>query len=79
MTVDTVRGVLLWSGVINYGLLIFWVVLSLLARNGMYRIGRLFHLSVEQFDALQYAGMTFYKLAIILLFLVPYIALRIVG
>jgi hypothetical protein len=34
---------------------------------------------VEQFDAIHYAGMTVFKLGIILFNLVPYIALRIVG
>ena len=32
-----------------------------------------------QFDAIHYAGMTVFKLGIILFNLVPYIALRIVG
>jgi hypothetical protein len=36
-------------------------------------------LSVEQFDALHYAGMALYKVGILLLNLVPYIALRLVG
>ena len=35
-------------------------------------------MSVEQFDALHYVGMALYKLGILLLNLVPYIALRIV-
>ena len=33
----------------------------------------------EQFDALHYAGMALYKVGILLLNLVPYIALRLVG
>jgi hypothetical protein len=33
------------------------------------------HLSVDQFDMLHYAGMSVYKLGILLLNLVPYIAL----
>ena len=41
--------------------------------------GAWFHLSVEQFDMLHYAGMSIYKLGILLLNLVPYIALRICG
>jgi hypothetical protein len=39
--------------------------------------GRWFRLSVEQFDMLHYAGMSIYKLGIILLNVVPYIALHI--
>jgi hypothetical protein len=42
-------------------------------------MGRWFHLSVEQIDALHYTGMALYKIGILLFNLVPYIALRIVG
>jgi hypothetical protein len=41
--------------------------------------GRWLHLSVEQFDALHYAGMALFKIGILLFNLVPYIALQIVG
>ncbi len=45
----------------------------------MYQLhSRWFHLSREQFDALHYASMALYKLGILLLNLVPYIALRVV-
>ena len=39
--------------------------------------GRWFHLSMDQFDMLPYAGMSIFKIGIILLNLVPYIALHI--
>jgi len=75
-----VRDVLLWCAVINYGVLLLWFLFFLLAHNGMYRLhSRWFHLSVEQFDALHYAGMALFKIGILLFNLVPYIALRIVG
>jgi hypothetical protein len=52
----------------------------MLAHDWMYGFhGLWFHLSVEQFDALHYGGMTLYKIGILLFNLVPYIALRIVG
>ena len=52
----------------------------LLTQGGMPRWhDRWVHLSVEQFDALHYAGMALYKIGILLFNLVPYIALRIVG
>ena len=38
-----------------------------------------FHLSVEQFDAINFAGILFYKIAIVLFNIVPCIALYIVG
>jgi hypothetical protein len=74
------RDVLLWCAVINYGILLVWFLFFILAHDWMHRLhGRWFRLSVEQFDALHYAGMGIFKLGIILLNLVPYIALRIVG
>jgi hypothetical protein len=79
MTIDTLRGLLLWSGIINYGLLIVWVLAYLLARESLHRIARWFGLSNEVSDAMNYGGMMLYKLAIFFFFLVPYVALRIVG
>ena len=43
------------------------------------KYGRWFHLSVEQFDVMHYAGMALFKIGILLFHLVPYIALQIVG
>ena len=41
--------------------------------------GRLFHLSAEQFDAINFAGIFLYKLGIVLFNLVPLISLYLVG
>lgn len=71
-----VRNALLWCAVINYGILLVWFLFFMLVHDWMYQFhGRWFHLSVEQFDMLHYAGMSIYKIGIILLNLVPYIAL----
>jgi Family of unknown function (DUF6868) len=79
MNIEAVRLVLLWCTVINYGILLVWFLFFMLAHDWMYQLhGRWFHLSVDQFDMLHYAGMSVYKLGIILLNLVPYIALHIV-
>jgi hypothetical protein len=78
MTIETVRRVLLWCTVINYGILLVWFLFFMLAHDSMYQLhGRWFRVSVDQFDMLHYAGMSIYKLGIILLNLVPYIALHI--
>jgi hypothetical protein len=46
----------------------------------MFRMqSRWFKLSVETFDAIHYAGLTFYKIGIILLNLVPLLALYLVS
>jgi hypothetical protein len=48
------------------------------AHDGMLRIHRRwFRLSRDQFDALHYAGMSVFKIGIILFNLVPFVALSI--
>lgn len=80
MNVERVREVLLWCAVINYGLLLLWVVLFVLPHGWMYRLwGRWFRLSNEQFDAINFALIVLYKTGILLFNLVPYVVLRLVG
>ena len=80
MNIAIVRDVLLWCIVINYSVLFVWLLFFMLAHDWMYQLhGRWFHLSLEQFDALHYAGMALFKIGILLFNLVPSIALRIVG
>jgi hypothetical protein len=78
MTIEVMRRVLLWCTVINYGILLLWFLVFMLAHDWMHQFhGRWFDLSVDQFDMLHYAGMSVYKIGIILFNLVPYIALHI--
>ncbi len=80
MSIEILRNFLLWCAIINYGLLIVEVLLITLAHDSVYRLNsKLFRLSVEQFDAINYAWIVFFKIGILLFNLVPYIALRIVG
>jgi hypothetical protein len=79
MSIATVRGVLLWGAVINYALLASWGLLTLLARDRIRRKAPWFGVPAETFDAINYAGILFYKVSIFLFYLVPYIALRIVA
>ena len=78
MTIDVVRGVLLWSAVINYGVLAVWGAPVSYAHRWTHLIGKWYRMSADQMDVIQVAGMTVYKIGIILFYLVPYIALRIV-
>ena len=80
MTVEIICEFLAWCSLINVGLLLFWFLWFTLAHDFVYRIhGKWLKLSVERFDAIHYAGMTFFKLCIFLFNVVPYIALRLVG
>jgi hypothetical protein len=79
MTVEIIRDVLAWCAVINYALLLLWFLVFLLAHDWLYRVhGKWFTVSVENFDAIHYASMAFFKLCIFLFSLAPYLALRIV-
>ena len=79
MNVETLRDALLWCGIINGAMLLLWAALLLLAPGYFRWVARLFRLSAEQFDAIQYGLIVLYELGIILFNIVPYIALRIVA
>jgi hypothetical protein len=80
MTIEVTRHFLLWCTVINYGVLLVWFLAFVFAHDLMLRIhGRWFRLSLDQFDALHYAGMSIYKIGIMLLNLVPLVVLCMLG
>ena len=79
MIVDQIKEVLLWCFIINTGMLLWWFLFIVLARNWVYRMHtKWFKISEERFDEIHYAGMAFLKICIFVLYLVPYIALCIV-
>ena len=79
MTIDILRGVLGWCSIINMGLLLFWFLILLSAHDWVFRMhSRWFKISVETFDATHYAGIAFFKIAVFVFNIIPYIALRIV-
>jgi hypothetical protein len=78
--IQQARDVLLWCTLINYGVLILWFVALLAARDVLYRLhSRWFQISNETFDTIHYGGMAVYKIGILLLNLVPYVALTLVA
>ena len=80
MTIEVIRSTLAWCIIINWALLLWWFLFFTLAHDWTYRFHRKwFDLSVDQFDAIHYGGMGLFKIGIILLNLVPYLALRIVS
>ena len=80
MSLDTLREVLLWSLVINYGVLLIWFAAFTLGHDRLYRLhSRWFAVSRETFDALHYGGMAVYKIGTLLLNLAPLVALWLVA
>jgi len=80
MTIQTARDVLLWCAAINYAVLLVWFLFFVFSHELLYRLHtRWFRLPAEQFDTIHYAGMAMYKIGILFLNLVPYMALLAVG
>ncbi len=79
MNIETIRDALLYCTVMNFALLALWGLLYQLPHEWWYRaVGRIFRLSAAQFDTVNYAGIVFYKIGILLFNLIPYLALRFV-
>ncbi len=79
LTAKTLSGVLGWSALINYALLTLWFLMFLFAHDWLYNFHhRWFDMPVQTFDAVHYLAMALYEVAIILFFLVPWVALLIV-
>lgn len=79
MTVNELKDLVLWSTVINYGVLLVWFGVFISAHDWLYRTHtRWFKLSVETFDALHYMGVSIYKIGVIIFNLVPLIVLCII-
>jgi len=80
MSVIMFRDLLLFSALIHIGLLLWWILFFIFARDLIYRMHtRWFKLSHERFDAIHYAGMAFYKICIFVFTIVPYFALLIIS
>ena len=76
MTPADIKTVLLWSLVINYGLLSLWFSTFVFGHDALFELHRRwFRLSLETFDTIHYAGMALYKIGIFLLNVAPLLAL----
>ena len=79
MNIETARSFFLWCSIINYALLILWVVLVTIGRAWLYPLlTRFYRVSPEQLNLLNFGGITLYKTGIFLFNIVPCIALYIV-
>jgi hypothetical protein len=75
MNPDAIKALLLYSLAFNYAMLLLWFAVFSLGHDWLYRFhSRWFKLSVETFDVLHYAGMSVYKIGIIMLNIAPLVA-----
>ena len=80
MTMEMFRAVLGWCAIINMGLLLWWFLFMMFGGDFVYRLhGKWFPMPRERFNAIHYAGIMCFKLAVFVFNIVPYLALRIVG
>jgi hypothetical protein len=79
MTVEIIRETLLWCTLINWGMLLFWFLFMKFAHDWVYRLHTSwFKISVDDFDAIHYKGMAYFKVLIFVFNLAPFLALLIV-
>lgn len=81
VNIETARDFFLWCTIINYGVLLLWCLAFWAGHHWHYRLMRwwLPSLTSEHYKLVNLHGIAIYKIAIILLNLVPFIALRIIG
>ncbi len=80
MDITIVRTFFMWCTIINGGLLIFSSIIFAFAGSWVYQVhSKLFHISRDAFNIAIYSFIGVFKIFVITLNLVPYIALLIIG
>jgi len=79
MTLSEFREILLWCFVIDYGVLIFWLLTVIYGGRVYDLVARLYKVPRARVDEVNLLVMVLYKAGVILFVLVPLIALWIVG
>jgi len=74
---QTLATILLRSFLFGLAFLLLWLFLYLIAPNWMFEINaRWFDIGKRDFDLINYFGIGFLKICILLFFLLPYLAIR---
>jgi len=74
---QTMATILLRSFLFGLALLLLWFLLYLITPNWMFELNaRWFNIGKRDFDLINYFGMGFFKISIILFFLLPYLAIK---
>ena len=75
--VDGIAGILIRCLLGGMALLVVWFAMFVFAGDWIYQVhSRWFQIPRQTFDAIHYAGMAVTKIAIILFFLLPWIAIK---
>jgi len=70
---------LLRSWLLGIALMLWWFVFFLIGGNWAYGIhSQWFDMTKHDFDLLNYYGMAFVKMSILLFFFIPYVSIRLV-
>ena len=79
MSIETLTDFFFWCSAINIGLLSWWGLIIIFARDKVYQYHRKwFKLSENQFDNIHYIGIAVFKISIFMFNIVPYLALKII-
>ncbi|MDP6903630.1 MAG: hypothetical protein QF406_04210 [Verrucomicrobiota bacterium] len=77
ITIENLRTFLGWCTILNMGILVVWSLAFVFARDLVFKVHtRWFRISEERFDEIHYTLMGYYKLAVFLFNLAPYLVLR---
>ena len=83
MTVDelleAVAGVLIRCFFLGIAVMLFWLLFALFGKELAYSVhSKMFDITAHEFELMIYFGMAFFKMLIFILFLFPYISIRMV-
>ena len=80
MDIQTLTSFFMWCTIINYGVLLFLASIYMLAPDLAYRLqSRFIPISRDAFNIAFYAFIGFFKAIVLVFFVVPWIALLIIG
>ena len=80
MDIVKLRSVLGWSTVINFVLLVFFSMMILIGKEFIYGLWSHFvTISYQAYDIIMISFIGFWKIVVIVFFLIPYIAIGIVN
>ena len=80
MSFEMIRNIFAWCLVMNYGLMLLWLVIFTFAHDWIYKMhSKWWKITPESFNAINYGGLGIYKMIVIVFNLFPYLAMHIVG